>query len=435
VTTPVCSTPGWTGTSSWQRLGDTLNAYTLGLEFVAVGDLCSGGWVYTGPGSGWSGFRVYLFDAVTHSQLATLLVPTGSPETAYPFDWPAGVSITPGHHYIIALDKPIGSVYPGNVDNAFAASGGFWTPVEYRYSAGDGVCPATTLGARVGIEPTVCNASGYCQFGTRLKPGQSYVLVITEATIAALTIAVPELAFLEVAFGAFVGWTFVPGSLCNGPPPAMPVFTTDDFLFGTGLPSPGSIPKFWQAWQAGNWGLYCECLPNPAGIPPDPIPVPPPVVVPPPGAPPPPTPIGCDEADICTILDTMMRMLHSMSAQISYARADIQLIQRQHVPFGYVRSTVHAGLTGDGELAVSDLIGVEVVANTIPGWVGTEFGTPDELFTIGRISLGTVDGYGPALNIAHNPELMFPIDGSVTRIGYSLTPGVVATITELVREP
>jgi hypothetical protein len=112
------------------------------------------------------------------------------------------------------------------------------------------------------------------------------------------------------------------------------------------------------------------------------------------------------------------------------------LIQRQAVPFAYVASTVHSGLTGSGELAVADLLGVLVELTTVPATLGRVAGDPTRLFDAGWLALGTADGWGWRQPVETALKLALPApSGLYTRIGYSLQVGVVARITELVREP
>jgi len=147
----------------------------------------------------------------------------------------------------------------------------------------------------------------------------------------------------------------------------MPVFTDADFLYGNQIPAPGSIGKFWTALQATLWPMYCECLPATGGAPPA-VPYPIPTVpAPPSGIPLPPAPIVCDANDICTTLNGIVGQLRVLSAQLSYVRSDVQLIQRQGVPFGYVSGTVHSALSGQGQFAVVGILGLAVTFTTLPG--------------------------------------------------------------------
>ena len=113
----------------------------------------------------------------------------------------------------------------------------------------------------------------------------------------------------------------------------------------------------------------------------------------------------------------------------------VTLIQRQLAPFAYVGGASHTGLTGAGVLTIPSLQGVKITLTTQPGYVGEEFGDPLELFDVGWFAWGTPDGYLGREFISHNPQLSFPAKSEqYTRFGYSLNPGVVATIQELYAE-
>lgn len=114
----------------------------------------------------------------------------------------------------------------------------------------------------------------------------------------------------------------------------------------------------------------------------------------------------------------------------------VTLIQRQDAPFAYVKGAQHTNLSGTGQIAVSGLLGCIVTPTTVPPNFGSAAGTPTELFNIGWINWGTADGYPQREWIAPNPLVSTPCRaGLYTFIGYTLRPGVVITITEIVREP
>jgi hypothetical protein len=115
--------------------------------------------------------------------------------------------------------------------------------------------------------------------------------------------------------------------------------------------------------------------------------------------------------------------------------SQVNLIQRQQVPFAYVAGTSHP-VSGNGSFAVQGLIGLKVTLTAISSAVGQSVGTPPDVFDAGEISMGTADGYIESHRIRHSAELWFPpAAGSYTTVGYTLTPGVTASITELSREP
>lgn len=126
----------------------------------------------------------------------------------------------------------------------------------------------------------------------------------------------------------------------------------------------------------------------------------------------------------------------ALALQISQVLQLVTLMQRQLAPFAYIPSTSHSGLTGDGSIDIQGLIGVKIALTAVPGSLGVSFGTPDEHFDLGFVTFGTADGYPHSVRIEHNPQIILPGRCSAfTKLAYTLHPGVVATITELVREP
>ena len=115
--------------------------------------------------------------------------------------------------------------------------------------------------------------------------------------------------------------------------------------------------------------------------------------------------------------------------------AMVNLLQRQLAPFAYLTSTVHAGLTGTGNLEIQGLLGVSVNLTTIPANLGVIAGTPNEVFDAGFVTFGVDDGYDQTFRVDHPTRVFLPPRCSAfTDLGYTFPPGIVATITELVRE-
>lgn len=114
----------------------------------------------------------------------------------------------------------------------------------------------------------------------------------------------------------------------------------------------------------------------------------------------------------------------------------VTLIQRQAVPFAYVRSTVHSALFGNGEIGVQGLIGALVEVTARGGHVGEVAGDPSVLFDAGWINWGNGDGVTERQRISADSQISFPLAaGQFTSLHYSASVGVVLRITELVREP
>jgi hypothetical protein len=121
--------------------------------------------------------------------------------------------------------------------------------------------------------------------------------------------------------------------------------------------------------------------------------------------------------------------------RLARIEALLTLVQRQGVPFAYVPGLEYPGLTGNGEVTFSDpIVRAKVELTTLPGWYGLAEGHPDAIFDVGYVALGTADGFERSRPIAHSPMLL-QVAGDVTKIGYSLSPGVVGKITTYSREP
>lgn len=295
----------------------------------------------------------------------------------------------------------------------------------------DGYCSAgTVFGATLSG-----GVFGYCQYGVEANPDASIITVVTSAVVDVAIAVLGGGPLMILAFDTLIGAPLLLGDLCSQAPPPVPTWTADDFIPGTQIWSPGSFPKRMQALRAAVWGFYCRCVAAPPGSPTPVVYPPPPVLTDPVATGGTNPPVVCDTGDLCTSINAIMRQLAAMNAQLTYMRSDVQLIQRQKVPFAYVPGTVHSGLTGAGEFAVSGILGLSVTATTVPLRFVPSPGDPTTYYRLGWVNTGTVDGWQVARELRHNPELIFDLDGSVTRIGYDLADDVVATIAELVREP
>jgi hypothetical protein len=121
-------------------------------------------------------------------------------------------------------------------------------------------------------------------------------------------------------------------------------------------------------------------------------------------------------------------------------QAILQLEQAIYAALGnqlnsYATSTVHAGLSGSGSIAIgTSCIAARVQLTTIPPWVGKKIGSPTVYFDVGFVT-ALVAGYPytPQRIEYANMHMSFP--PLTDQIDYTLENGVVATITELTRGP
>lgn len=123
-------------------------------------------------------------------------------------------------------------------------------------------------------------------------------------------------------------------------------------------------------------------------------------------------------------LDQIMQLLVSVFQSLPSA------------PSSYSDGTAHTGLSGNGTVTLAaDVLAVRVNITTDPANLGTSSGTPTPLFDRGFIvPIVNAAPIRADTRLIYNPQ-MFPLPALTEQIGYSLHPGVVATITELLRGP
>jgi hypothetical protein len=275
-----------------------------------------------------------------------------------------------------------------------------------------------------------------CLYGQEPNPDAGLVIILTGAVVDAAILLLGGGILAATALDTIIGLPLLVDTTCAVPPPPLPTLGPGDFIPGTNIYGPGAIGKLIQTITAAVWSIYCRCTPAPPGLG-DPIPFDPPHY---PGGDLPtihgdyPT-IVCDNTNICAYLNSLARQINGLSIQLAYARQDIQLIQRQGVPFGYVAGALFSGLTGAGVLTVADILALRVDFTTIPTEPGAPIGSPDTYFGLGWLTLGTAEGWKNSIRLHHDPQLVEPIDGDITRVGYNFGLGVVADVQTFVREP
>jgi hypothetical protein len=304
-------------------------------------------------------------------------------------------------------------------------------PVPYTVSLsgvppGDyvaGFVGANTGGNLIDVDMATADDAVWCQYGSSVAFGQPTAILITLDFVIALagTFGLPFLLpFLIPA----VGLQLDIANICGFPRPTIPQLT--DLSKWTA----GDAINF---LQAAIWNTFCTCNAGGGG----PAPITPPGVTP---APPPGgafavPPLACDDTSLCEILGNIALMLGSLQQQMAIVQPDVRLIQRQGVPFGYVPGPIHSALTGQGDFAVADILGLAVTFTTLPSTYPPLAGDPLTYHQIGKVSVGTADGWERSWQPTHSPYMILPVSGAVTKVGYTFPVGIVATITELLREP
>jgi hypothetical protein len=144
----------------------------------------------------------------------------------------------------------------------------------------------------------------------------------------------------------------------------------------------------------------------------------------PPGVPVPPDWTCSSDADICTRL-----------RQIDFKLDWLIRTQPSIVNSSVAEGAVHPGLSGNGTITVSNIVGVRVDLTSVPLEYGSEPGSPGRLFRVGRIDWSTSEGWIGREFLSDTPQTQLQVDPFTTELGYSFKPGIAATITELVRGP
>lgn len=125
----------------------------------------------------------------------------------------------------------------------------------------------------------------------------------------------------------------------------------------------------------------------------------------------------------------------ALQREIDEILRTVTLLQRQIAPFAYVPGNVHTGLSGAGTIAIQGLLGLKIEVTSIPGSYGRTGSDPEVFFDMGFVTLGTSDGYDQSTRVNRQSQILLPPRCSAyTDFGYELRPGVVVTVTELVRE-
>jgi len=298
-----------------------------------------------------------------------------------------------------------------------------------------GFMGSNTPGNTNSVDLTLFDDLAYCAYGTRVQSQYGNIVTLDPPLLLALlAFSVDGWAWPLLAFAA--GRTFDIGTICAVAKPAPVYFTAaeiDRFVGANTQPPDQALLDKQNAWiRWALWSHFCECVPG------SPTPYTPPVIVlprPPGTSTGPLQPFVCDNTDLCTQFQSVLLALDAVLQRLDRIDGTVTLIQRQGVPFGYLAGTVHAGLFDQGEFTVADIIGLAIAYTSLPALYPPHPGDPPTYHQIGKVSVGTAEGWERSWMPTHDPYLILPVSGAVTRVGYFFPSGVIATITELVREP
>lgn len=305
---------------------------------------------------------------------------------------------------------------------------GFWSCTDFTWYV-------VSMGTATSIPPAgvtltisftgagIAGTGPACQYGSEPNPSASVYTVVTEAVVEAAAAALGMGPLGLTALGVLIGSPIIFPTCDNVPALPEPIVDSD-FIDGTGLPNPASIGKFGSHLTYGVWNFYCQCKPAPAGQPPvvqPPKPPLPPRLKPGPQPDPP-----CSNADVCTALTHILNVLTTINVQLTTNNYTMP------AP-AYTWGALFANVSGDGEIAVSGILGAFVSFFTLPNRAGVEIGDPNTLYDVGWINFGTPDGWFPRQRITSDPWITLPeFMANVSRLGYSIPKDCAINITLLV---
>jgi hypothetical protein len=146
---------------------------------------------------------------------------------------------------------------------------------------------------------------------------------------------------------------------------------------------------------------------------------------------------GSDRLGCCPPDPNIAVALAQLTAQLELVKLQVDLIQRQGVPFGYVPGGFHSDLSGNDVLTFDDpVIGVKIIASAVPDDVGLQTGDEPERFTDSWVNFSSGGDRAGRIRITNLPLLLFPpAAGVFDQLSYSLRPGLTISVLELLREP
>jgi hypothetical protein len=277
---------------------------------------------------------------------------------------------------------------------------------------------------------TPSSAPAICAYGTQRKPGVADIIMISAGLLVAMGLSIAE-PWVLLFIGPVLGSAIATGAMCGTPKQADVVISPSDWT----TPDPSGIGTLAQRHMVTNfrnalWDFLCQCTPAPSG---SPAPVSPPVTT---LSKPTYLTVYEDIHIDNTEISTTIQALWQYFTTVNIGNNNSLTIGKQTADCScptYKLGTAHEGLSGDGELAVSGILGLSVIFTTLPPRVGVIEGDPDSIYTGAFINLGNAWGWQTRLYPSTTSWLAFPPGMSaMTKVGYSIPTDVVATIAEIV---
>lgn len=262
----------------------------------------------------------------------------------------------------------------------------------------------------------------YCQYGTELTAGASFVYYLTPGLIDTWLATIGE-PWLAPLFTALWFTSFNAQELCGTGPPPLPTVDLSTL--------DASLATITQLLKCIAWPNVCRCK---AGTP-APTPFPPPSIVEPPGWPTFPT-FPCDPAMLCDAIQRIGTQLQGLQSSVGQLLELETIVQRYGLPFAYIRGRRFAGLSGAGTQGLSRCVGLLVEVLESPPNNRVKLGVPEYVYDLGWVSVLSADGLVDEMRLTRSATTWFSkvIPTAVT-VGWALRDDVVIDISELLAEP
>ena len=183
------------------------------------------------------------------------------------------------------------------------------------------------------------------------------------------------------------------------------------------------------------WPQYCEGVPAPSADLPPPVTYQAPAPAPPPPSLPPPPPLA-DVAgpDTAAQLAAQMTAISAMGSAV----ANLQALAEWLADNTALRQSTRGDpfdIAGTGHQVVSDAIGFEVVTSSYPPSLGRMDSDPPAILRLGYVSWGTTGALTKSEILTRPVQFVWTHGAQVQHFGWSLTPGVTASVTPLYPPP
>lgn len=134
----------------------------------------------------------------------------------------------------------------------------------------------------------------------------------------------------------------------------------------------------------------------------------------------------------CTTIQDVCNELAIVYSKLLATQTQLDLLQKVAAPSTYATGIPSTGLTGDGSLPVSGILGLSVTLTTVPVTWGFTDDVPRRLIPkVGSIRYSLIGSPSDERQLHYDNQLLLDVPPFTDHIVYSFRDGIVATITPL----